>query len=230
MRVRSLFVALLATILAVLVASPAEAAAYRLQPVTMPDGSKQVARWDPCKTITYQVSVRGIKGRRGQDQAVRLTRATVNRLGSVSGLKFVFKGHTREIPRRSSLNRQSVDLLIGFVRPGQTDYNLSGSIAGHGGWRGSYTRTGDGPWRMEITKAFVVVDHPQTYRWTHRLDRRGVTRPNLVTHELGHAVGLDHVHDRREIMNDYLHQGSPAGFGSGDRRGLRRVGAPAGCI
>ncbi|MGH3412994.1 MAG: matrixin family metalloprotease [Marmoricola sp.] len=197
--------------------------------MTLPDGSRQVARWNPCETITYQVSVRGIRTRREQNRAVRVTRATVNRFGSVSGLRFVFRGRSGVIPRKGGLGRQPVDLLIGFVRPGQTDYNLSGRIAGFGGWRGSYVWS-RGAWRMEITKAYVVIDHPQTFRWPDRLSRRGVTRPNLLTHELGHAVGLGHVHDRREIMYPYLRSGSPAGFGVGDRRGLHRVGAAAGCI
>ncbi len=41
-------------------------------------------------------------------------------------------------------------------------------------------------------------------------------------HELGHVVGLNHVHDRRELMN-----GANLGrtvFGPGDRRGLALLG------
>lgn len=230
MPARNLFVALISTVLVLLTSMPAEAAGYRLYQTEMPDGSTQVARWDPCDSITYQVSLRGVTGERDKRRTVRMARATMARLESVSGLDFVFAGRTHTIPRRAGLSRQSVDLLIGFVRPGQTDYPLAGRVAGYGGYRAGYFRNAQDQWRLKIDKAFVVIDQPQTRSWANRLDRRGVTRPNLLTHELGHAVGLGHVDDRRQIMHASIHARSPAGYARGDRQGLNRVGAAAGCI
>lgn len=227
---RSLFVALISAVLVLLTSTPAQAAGYRLYQTKMPDGSTQVARWDPCDSVTYQVSLRGVKGERDKRRTVRMARATVARLESVSGLNFVFAGRTGTIPRRDGLSRQSVDVLIGFVRPGQTDYPLAGRVAGYGGYRAGYIRDAQDQWRVKIDKAFVAIDQPQTRRWPNRLDRRGVTRPNLLTHELGHAVGLGHVDDRRQIMHSSIHARSPAGYARGDRQGLNRVGAAAGCI
>lgn len=230
MPARSLFVALISVVLVLLTSTQAQAAGYRLYQTEMPDGSTQVARWDPCESITYQVSLRGVTGERDKRRTVRMARATVARLESVSGLDFVFAGRTATVPRRDGLSRQSVDLLIGFVRPGQTDYPLAGPVAGYGGFRSSYIRSAQDQWQLKIDKAFVAIDHPQTHRWPNRLDRRGVTRPNILTHELGHAVGLGHVDDRRQIMHSSIHAGSPVGYAHGDRQGLNRVGAAAGCI
>ena len=56
----------------------------------------------------------------------------------------------------------------------------------------------------------------------------GLTRGNLVVHELAHVLGLDHVADRRQVMNPSLNAQTPDGFGAGDRAGLARVGAAAG--
>src|SRR5262249_5196223 len=51
---------------------------------------------------------------------------------------------------------------------------------------------------------------------------------NVLEHELGHTVNLDHVDNYTQIMNPYTTQ--VADYGSVDRAGLRRVGRPAGCI
>jgi hypothetical protein len=58
----------------------------------------------------------------------------------------------------------------------------------------------------------------------------GLTRGNLVLHELGHVVGLDHVADRSQLMHASIHQGSPNGYAAGDLTGLSQLGARQGCL
>ncbi len=50
----------------------------------------------------------------------------------------------------------------------------------------------------------------------------------LLTHELGHVMGLGHVQAAGELMYTTMH--GQTTFGPGDRAGLRRLGRPAGCI
>ena len=45
----------------------------------------------------------------------------------------------------------------------------------------------------------------------------------IVDHEFGHVVGLDHVHDPRELMNE--DNVGLTTYGPGDREGLARLGA-----
>lgn len=47
-----------------------------------------------------------------------------------------------------------------------------------------------------------------------------------LLHELGHAVGLDHVPDRSEQMYPTVLDDRPAGFGAGDNAGLLQLGGP----
>ena len=64
--------------------------------------------------------------------------------------------------------------------------------------------------------------------------RRGTPRfsdaewTELLTHELGHVMGLAHVDSPGEIMYPQMHRQTT--FGPGDLVGLRRLGRSAGCI
>jgi hypothetical protein len=52
----------------------------------------------------------------------------------------------------------------------------------------------------------------------------------LLMHELGHAVGLGHAHDERDVMFPVITTASRAQWGPGDLAGLALVGKGAGCI
>jgi hypothetical protein len=58
----------------------------------------------------------------------------------------------------------------------------------------------------------------------------GVRRGNLMMHELGHVVGLNHVSNVRLLMNPLLSSYSPKGYAVGDASGLTLVDSRAGCI
>ena len=58
----------------------------------------------------------------------------------------------------------------------------------------------------------------------------GATRGNLLLHEMGHLVGLDHVTDPNQIMYPSLSGQAPNGYGAGDRNGLAHVGSGGGCL
>lgn len=236
MRTRLITAALAAalSLTGISIAAPTAAAAstaYRLNHHTTSEGST-VVRWNPCqKAITYRVNVAGLPTKAAKRSAVRVTRASVARVARATGISFAYRGRTAVVPRSRNIATQKVaEIVIAFVKPRQTDYSLAGSTAGRGGWRATYGTRANGTYALAITRGFVVIDQPQTRAWPNGAHRGGVTRANLISHELGHVVGLDHVHDSRQLMHHTLHRRSPTGFAAGDRAGLRRVGRPAGCI
>ncbi len=190
------------------------------------DGGTYVVRWDPCAApITVRINTRAVP--RGQRRSVvHLTRVAVHRLAQASGLRFRYRGHTADVPSSSNLGTQPADLVVAFVDPDQTDFPLAGWTAGYGG---TLYHTGLTSAAPVITQGFVVIDQPQTARWSHSTHQRGITLEALLLHELGHAVGLDHVSDRGQVMAPELTSATPPRYAAGDLAGLREVGKAAGC-
>jgi hypothetical protein len=52
---------------------------------------------------------------------------------------------------------------------------------------------------------------------------------SLLLHEIAHAIGLDHVSDRNQVMVPSTGRAYP-GYGPGDLEGLWNVGAARGCL
>ena len=96
-------------------------------------------------------------------------------------------------------------------------------------WRASDRRN-----RLQVYGGYVVIDAEEIVRRTSNWEARSTPgRPNCVHRtssvpctctSSGHAVGLDHVRDKRQLMYPRLQADRPDTLGAGDRRGLRKMG------
>jgi hypothetical protein len=73
----------------------------------------------------------------------------------------------------------------------------------------------------------MVID--RTFRARPGFGPGRPTRGATLIHELGHAVGLDHVGDPRQMMYPAPTRHA-ASYAKGDLRGLAKVGVGAGCF
>ena len=236
LRARLVAVAVAALVCVPLVTVTAQAAlnargnarAYKF--ISRSSAGDPVARWNPCARIGYRVNAR--LGGRG---ALADTRGALERIHDVTGLRFVYRGRTRIIPGGNGGSRYPRDtqLVVSWARPRQTSLLDAAGVAGQGGPSWVIWNEGDKTKAM-ITRGFVVLNA--------NLDLGGGfgggvhngwvgTRGQLLMHELGHAVGLDHPRqdDRWEIMYPTMTD-KPAVWGAGDRNGLHRLGATRGCL
>ncbi len=93
---------------------------------------------------------------------------------------------------------------------------LAGDVLG---FAGGASVTDPGTGRETYVSGVVVLDG-DWFR-ENAADQPGRAQA-VMDHEFGHLVGLDHVHDRGEIMNEkYVGQTS---YGPGDLAGLAELG------
>ncbi len=124
----------------------------------------------------------------------------VLKLQAATGLRFAFVGAA------------TADIRV-VVRPftgawGSTDVDAT--------WNASRTMR-----YLRHATISVNANRPTNVGWTGY----GSIGP-LLLHELGHAVGLNHVYASGEVMNPDAHLSN---YGPGDREGLWHLGARAGC-
>jgi hypothetical protein len=171
-------------------------------------------RWNPCAPIHYLVNMGGYS-----DSFRPVIAEAVERLEAATGLLLLPVGDTTYMPTStngSQLLTVGGELVIALGDELQSDL-VPGSIIGLTGIRFFSTT---------IVKASVVIDMSNVGSnptWN------GVGVGPVLMHELGHAVGLNHVLDSSQLMNGSASPGGPTTYGAGDLTGLWQLGAAGGC-
>ena len=191
-----------------------ESSAYRF--IATQEGSDDPIAYDPCRPIHVVVD-----GRTQVSGGAEMVSQALFDVSRATGLQFVVDEPTDEAPVEGRVAYQPdrfpwvwAPVLISWTDPSVIP-GLEGDVAGLAGsaWvtvdQGSVNVSGsvqlDGPQLAEIAR-FEGLD--------------GVRA--VITHELGHLVGLDHVDDPNQLM--YPSNGTGTSLADGDLTGLSRLG------
>lgn len=203
-------------------AQPAPAPAY----ATNLNQDQSTTRWDPCRPITYRVNATAAPAGAASD-----IRTALKKVSAATGLRFTYAGTTTTVPTRDTLTGPgTADLTIAWVAPGTSDLLDNATETARGGWQTAPTldpATGLISWR--IVRGYVLLDTTDAPNWNTGFGT-GRRQGTLLMHELGHAVGLNHVLVPGQIMNGQITASSTSSWGQGDLHGLRQVGNNHGCL
>jgi len=166
--------------------------------------------WNHCKPIRYVVNPTGAP--EGWEDVVSGAVGTVT---DASGFEFQYAGTSvdRSSSRRRTDTADPPPVLISWADSAEVP-DLEGATAGIGGSTPARVQR-----RVQYVTGLVVLDTEAYDRMELLGDR--ASEVLILSHELGHVLGLDHVEDVDELMNaEYRGQ---SGFGPGDRTGLARL-------
>lgn len=183
------------------------------------DRSDAAVSYDPCRVIRVVINPRTMP-----PDAAGLVEDGLELLGNATGLQFEVEGTTDEPstnPRPSFQPMRYGDrwapILISWSDPEE-----SPELGDAAGVAGSEYVEARG--RYVYVSGHLVLDGPDLAKIlaVDAGDSR-VFVSDVILHELGHLVGLDHVDDENELMFPEG-RGERHGFGPGDRRGLYELG------
>jgi hypothetical protein len=180
-------------------------------------------RWNPCATIHWRFRTVA-----GPAYGVVVAREAVARISALTGIKFVEDAGTTATPTSSWLPTTTIGIrpvLIGWTDGSHSDLLRNQPASVLGVTRTAYFGTTIDGVSLAATKAAVIaLDR------TNKLPLRGgVSWKTTLLHELGHAMGLDHVGNTGELMYPVLGR-TLTDLQYGDRQGLYKLGRSAGCI
>ena len=187
-----------------------------------PDGNP--TRFNPCAVVPYVVNPDG-----APPGGIDDLHGAFARISDALGISFVYEGTTDERPSMARPPVQSrygdrwAPILVGWVGP-EENAQLVGPTAGIG--EAFFVSTNGQSW-VSVTGQ-VFLDRDELQAWPTGFGA-GQTHGELVLHELGHVVGLNHVNDVDQRMHPVMTPGIGE-LGRGDRGGLWRLGAAQGCL
>ena len=171
---------------------------------------------DPCTTIWVTINADGVPDpRRARDVVLEAMRV----VSAISGLRLRYAGPSTDRPHWAAATQsprvQARPVLVAFATSDEVP-RLKGRVAGIGGST-SVRRHG----LSTYVTGQVTLDARTFSKWLTEPAFLDAARATML-HELGHLVGLAHVHDDHELMNAQVT--GLTDFGPGDRTGLALLG------
>lgn len=172
--------------------------------------------YNPCRTIRYELNLTSAPP--GSEGVLGVA---IQRVERATGLKFEYVGISQrrpldKAPQVVGFEGKAPPVIISWATPEEAPA-LAGDVAGYAG--SSYLS--DGSNGRHFVTGQVILDSEVFARLLQT--PTGTAQARAITmHELGHLVGLAHVKDARELMNQK--NVGQIGFGPGDLEGLAILG------
>ena len=175
--------------------------------------------FDGCGDISYEV-----RANYANERDLELIQYALNKISDTYGRNFVFVGVTDKF----AVEETNSNILINFTSSDESQKlkeNRSEDgidVAGLGGPQDSKSTNKpiNGSWAW--TKGMVWIEREY---WPNMNE---IEKVNLIIHEIGHALGLDHPDNLTGQQMGYEYQETNE-LGSGDVLGLQALSALAGC-
>ena len=180
-------------------------------------------RWNPCAPLHWRFRTTD-----APSGGATVVRAAIARVARATGTSWVLDGTTTSAPATALLPatmNAHRPVVIGWTDASHSDLLRGSAASVLGVTRTRWFGVDDGTTRVAaIQGAVIALDATEHLPLTGRLSWRTV-----LLHELGHAMGLDHAGDSRELMYSLL-PATLTDLQAGDLAGLSRLGRAAGCI
>ena len=179
-------------------------------------------RWESCRAVSWKFN-----GSRAPGHGLDQVKEAVRRVHAATGIEFDYRGKTDHKANPYGDDIAGAAVVIGW-RGARTFRRYVGSpqVVGLAGQRFvSGYRDADGP-VYKTVQAGIILNA------SHDLKRgfgTGTTWGEVLVHELGHVMGLDHTGADKQVMY-FSTTGHNANLGAGDLNGLRRLGDTRGCL
>lgn len=179
--------------------------------------------WDSCRgPVTWKFSTGN-----APSGALKQVKGAFARVHAATGLEFRYLGTTDVTPKPSGAPASGADVVVGWLGQRAFSDKYGGAVGVGGAMYFTDHRLANGDRVNRASQGGVVLNA----RYNGDLRNgfgSGYTWGDVLMHELGHVIGLDHVGSAKQLMYPSITRGL-ARFGAGDLNGFRKVGDTFGC-
>jgi len=180
------------------------------------------SRWDPCAVITWTYNPTG----EGYNALADVRRAFA-KISGASGLHFKYLGNQqtyRYVGDNHDLAAMGEKMVVGWSDEDEFPA-LASTTVGIGGGLARFVSGADVD--LQMYRGYLALDNDPSMPLSPGFNGSGWGQ--VMMHEILHALGLGHAARSDQVMFGTASSQNYR-FGAGDLTGMRKIGAPAGCL